>query len=154
MADTTVKVGSETVHLRPSITVPMGIAAMYAIQSGVANGADEADLRGALAQVYLHHAIESWTFTEGLEPVPVTPANVDRLLPFHRGGMEVAAAADNLYSADLLLAFPKAPSTRSPDGPMDGLTSASPATGPKHQKHSRPSSPNGTAGKPSEALVP
>jgi len=147
--------GGDAVYLHPTITVPMGIAAMYAIRRGAGEGMTEADLRGTLAEVYLHHAIVEWTFTdEAQEPIPVSPSAVDRLLPFAHGGMEVAVKADSIYSEDLLRPLVPATPTSSPAGQTDASTSASRTTGPKPPKPSRRSSPNGTAGKLSEVPVP
>lgn len=139
---------TDTVELRPEITNPMGIAALYVINTGTTEGKTEADLRGELAQVYLHQGIIAWTFTDAEHrPVPITPANIDRLLPFHRGGMKVAQEADRLYSEDLLGPLAAPTSTSSPPTSTDDSTSATPPPGSPPLTPSRRSSRTSTDGR-------
>lgn len=157
---------TDTVTLRTTVSVPMGMAAMQAMRGKAFEGGTPADSMGALASVYLHHAIAAWSFVdEKGKPVPITPANADRLLPFEDGGFEVADRADDILQEQITRPLVKRMALLSPDMPTPDSTSASPtntasSTGaasslPESQPEpSRPSSPTATDGTPSEDPAP
>lgn len=142
---------SDWVLLRPALTVPMGAAAMAAIR---ATPGTQAEQEGAIAEVFLHMGIVGWSFVgPALVPEEVTPANIDRLLPWGQGGFEVSNRAADLYGGDLFAPFVATLATPSPPGPTDGSTSASPPSSSSPPRRQRRSSPNGTAGRASEVPV-
>ncbi len=133
------------VTLHPAVTMPIGIAALSVIKQG----GSQAIIEAGLAQVYLDLGIVDWTF-----PDEITPANIARLLPDGGGGLEVAEAADGLYSTEVMRPLLQRLSKSSLTGPKGGSTPPSRSSGSKRQRPSAPSSRNGTAGKPSEVPVP
>ena len=135
-----VTVGEHTVTLHPKVTMPLGIAAF----SVVKQGGSQAVIEAGLVEVYLQFGIADWTF-----PEPITQESVARLLPFADGGLEVAEAADALYSGEVFRPLARRISALSATSSTARSTSPIPATGSRRPKPSRPSSRNGTAGKPS-----
>ena len=133
-----------TVTLHPKVTIPIGIAALSVIKQG----GGQAVIEGGLAEVYLRLGVESWTF-----PDPVTPANIERLLPYNDGGLEVAERADALYSEDIFRPLVARLSKLSPPTPMDGSMSRPSAGGSTPRTPSRRSSQSTTAGPVSGAPV-
>jgi len=133
-----------SVTLQPKVTMDIGMAALSIVKQGGSQAVIEAGLSG----VYLRFGIMSWDFrNRDGDPEPVTPENIERLLPYNDGGLEVAEAADALYSEavlrPLVLRWSKALRTTS----TDGSTSALPSTGSRSPASSGPSSRNGTRGK-------
>lgn len=156
----------DTVTLRTSVTVPMGFAAMTAMRNNAMQGGTPDDALGALASVYLHYGIAAWSFVdEKGKPVPITPVNADRLLPFDEGGFEVADRADDILQAEIVRPLVRRTSTLSPDTQTPDSTSASPdQTAPstpeasswpaKPEPPSVPSSPGTPDGTPFEDPAP
>lgn len=145
------------VELWPEATIPIGTAVLAIVREG---GTDAAIIQGRLARVYILLGIRSWSFVdEDRKPIPVAPgrvdweATIDTLLPWTKGGMELADAADALYSDDILRPLTSRQSTRSPGGQTVGSTSPTPEPGSMPQMRSRRSSRIDTAGSPSAALV-
>jgi hypothetical protein len=162
----------DTVWLKPELDVPLAIAANAAIRSievgELSVGEANSEVQYALTGVYLRHSIIRWSFVdEKSEAIPITNANITRLLPWGNGGGEVAEAADSLYSealfAPLVEAVAKAEKeaaqTRnreqrrlmkksSHNGQTGSSTSAIPSSGPTHLEPSLPSSPGSSAGEP------
>lgn len=154
------------VRLAPEVPLTLGVAAKVTLNAVLAQGGTFADAVGHMARVYLHHGIVGWTFMEpgpergALVPIPATAANIDRLLPFHCGGEDVADRCDDLYSETIWRPLLATTPRSSPSSSTDGSTSA-PATTPSSptlsdelQVPSAPSSPAGTDGKPSEDPAP
>src|SRR5512138_2622505 len=76
----------QRVTLVPKVTVPLGVAAAAVLTNGGSAPVIEAEL----AQVYLRYAIESWSFRDAKGEIePITPANIERLIPYGSGGLEV-----------------------------------------------------------------
>lgn len=145
MVDNVVTLPSgETVTLRKEVTIPLGVAALSVMR----NAKSIAEIEGGLAEVYLRLGIESWSFVEEGRPVPVTPANIDRLLPYAEGGLEVAERADDLYSTVVMRPLVRRSEKSSSSTPTDGQTSPTPDSGSTRPSRSRPSSPRNTAGAP------
>jgi hypothetical protein len=144
------------VELESSVPIMVGVSVTQAIASA---GDDEGRLTALMAQAYVRYGIRAWSFTnEAGNPLPVDPSDrdwpgtVDRLLPWDKGGAEVADAADGLYSEAVLRPLLGRTSKRSPGGQMDGSTSATPASGPTRRKRQRRSSQvTSAAGRPSVA---
>ncbi len=147
----------ERVYLEPVLTLPVASGAATAIRYADATASAQ---QAALINAYLPAAIRSWTFLEAtvqkdgkrlVLPVPVTRENMERLLPWDKGGLEVAEQADGLYSEMLLRPLVARLSMLLPAGPTDDLTRPIPSSGSAHRKHSRRSSQNGSAGNKSAA---
>jgi hypothetical protein len=153
-----VKVPGGTVYLIDSLSVPMAAGALAAMEGTPATeGSMQATLVAVFLQPVPRGAIEGWTFMEkpanpvadwnGLpEAVPVTDENIARLLPWGKGGLEVAEKCNELYAGDLFTPLVARHRKSLQDIPKDHLTSATPVSGSKHPKRSKRSSQNGTAG--------
>ncbi len=150
-----------TVTLHPKVTMAIGAAATAiarstvqdAIRSAAKSGTTTpniltAEIEGGLAAIYLKFGIMAWTFTDDKgQPEPVTPENIDRLLPYGGGGREVAEAADGLYSDDVFRPLAKQISGLLQTLPTGNSTPPTPISGSRPPKHSGQSSRNGTGGK-------
>lgn len=141
-----VRVNGETVTLYPRVPMALGIAAMTVVQQGQGN---QAVTQGLLAEVYLRFGISDWTW-----PDPINAETIVARLPFEDGGLEVAEAADALYSGAVFAPLVKRLSRLSPTGPTDDLTPVTPLTGSTPPTPSGPSSPTGMDGLPSEDPAP
>ena len=141
----------DTVTLRAEPSVPMGTAA-WAVFS---IGGTLWDLQARFAEVWLRYGIVDWSFldAEG-EPEPITPSNIERLLPFNHGGLEVSEAADALYSDPVLSPLVARRSKPSPPTPTAPSTSPSPASGEPSPARSKRSRRAESDGSPSEVPVP
>lgn len=143
----------EVIELEPEITLPMGSAAVFAIRLATEESpGDTAAMMAAIAQVYLPLGIRSWTFTEeDGSPVKRTRENLERLIPWDKGGMEVTERADSLYAEKLMTPLVRrfSPSVRV--GRTGKRTSPIPLRGPRPPKSSTPSSLDGSDGRRSAA---
>ena len=143
----------EWVDLEPAVTIPMGMAAMYVVVS-MADEATEADLRGALAPLFVRFGIREWSFCGvGKKPVKVHPDTVAQLLPFAAAGFEVADKCMDMYLEDIIRPLVQRRERLSAPGRTEISTSASPGSGTTPPTPSSPSLPIDTAGMPSEAPV-
>ncbi len=156
----------ETVVLHPKITMAIGAAATSiarstaqdAIRMAAQSGASSpnvlgAEIIGGLAEIYLRFGIMAWSFTEKAvvdgakvdQPVPITPENIERLLPYTDGGREVAEAADTLYSNDVFRPLAKQLLGLSQTGPTEGSTPPTQTSGSTLRGHSKRSSRKSSA---------
>jgi hypothetical protein len=145
----------EEVRIIPALDLPMAAGALAAIRLV---DSEPALIQAALIRSYLPTVIRSWSFLEsdgtgGIRPVPITRDNLERLVPWQKGGLALADACDEQYSDDLLSPLLARPSTLLQAGPMAVSTSASLRSGPRRPRRSRRSSRNGTAGMSSVAPV-
>lgn len=140
-----VTVGEHTVTLHPKVTMSIGIAAL----SVVKQGGSQAVIEAGLVEVYLQFGIASWTF-----PEPITQESIARLLPYGDGGLEVAEAADALYSGEVFRPLARRISALSATSSTPRSTSATRATGSTPPTPFRRSSRNGTAGRRSGVRAP
>lgn len=94
--------GGDIVYLHPQVSMRGGMSIKAALVSQIT---DPIEAQQILARAYFGE-IESWTMTddEG-DPVAINQATIDRLLPWARGGREVAEKADDLYIADVANPF-------------------------------------------------
>ena len=143
---------SEWVDLEPSVTVPMGMAAVYTIFSHPE--ADEAELRGLLAPIFMRFGIRDWSFRDGKAQIKVEPDSVARLLPFADAGFEVANKCMDLYLGDILRPLQARRNRLSAPGPTDDSISPTPASGTKPHLLPLPSLLESTVGSPSEDPAP
>lgn len=111
----------DVVYLAPSLSMAGGMAAQAAIAEGMN---DAIRLQELLASVWVRHGVIEWNLTdERGQPVPVTQANVERALPYGKGGRLVADKADDLYAEDILAPLVQRLGNTSPTGPTRGSTS-------------------------------
>ena len=142
----------ERVTLAPALTLPVASGAFAAYAGAEATVSAQ---QAALIAAYLPATITAWSFTdERGQPVPITRENMDRLLPWDKGGLEVANAADGRYSPTLIAPLARLIAMQSPPTPTDSSTSANPASGPLPPEPSASFSPDDSAGMPSAVLVP
>lgn len=146
-------------ELYANIPVALGAGFRWVLRTA---GDNEVRLQALLGQLYLEHGISAWSFTDADQrPIPVDhgsydwPATVAGLLPWDQGGAEVADAADDLYSENILRPLTGRSLTQLRAGQTGGTTSATQPSSQPAPKRSRPSSRTTTAaGKPSEAQAP
>jgi hypothetical protein len=61
------------------------------------------EVQERLTEIWLRVCVVEWTFLDDEGgPIPLTPDNVVRALPYGRGGREVADKADDLYATSVL----------------------------------------------------
>jgi hypothetical protein len=120
----------DVVFLDTELSTPAGIAA----QAGLNDGASWEERYTGLVMGLMRFSVRDWTFRDEDGLVPITPANVDRMLPWLKGGKEVAAACVNLHQATVLTPFVEAFNARKTKQKASG-----PRTTPK-----KFSSPNGS----------
>ncbi len=90
------------VYLAPVLSARGGMAAQGAISDGEG---DAVRLQELLWRVYRDHGIVGWNLVDEDGPVPLTQDNIERALPFGKGGQAVADKADDLYAEDVLRPF-------------------------------------------------
>src|SRR5437773_8124088 len=92
----------DVVYLHREVSMSGGMGIKAALTSQIT---DPIEAQTILARAYFGE-IGAWTFTdEDGDPVPITPESANRLLPWARGGREVAEKADDLYIADVATPF-------------------------------------------------
>ena len=138
----------EVITFVPELTLPMASGAFAAISNAPA---DLASMQAALIVGLLPATIEKWTFVdENHAEVEHTRANLERLLPWDKGGFEVANFADDLYSEALLKPFLVRTQKSSQASPTTLSTSQTPASSDQPPPPFRRSSRGGSAGIVSE----
>lgn len=142
---------ADAVWLAGEVTNALGFAATQALKGATST----ADYMGVLGSLYLHLGIVRWTFVtaEG-KPEPITPENIERLLPWNDGGADVAEAADELYGEAIFLPLARRLSKALEPGPTATSTSATTPSSSTTPTSPEPSSPLDTAGTPSEVPAP
>lgn len=140
----------DTVTLRPTAGLSMGIAATIALRHA---GRLPGDVEAALGSVYLRYGIVAWTFVSETGPVRITPENIDEWLPWDKGGEEVADKADDLYSVTVLAPLLRRSAERLRTTPETDSTSPTPPSGESSPTSPPPSSLSQPAdGTPSEPI--
>ena len=141
----------DTVTLRAEPSVPMGTAAWAVASLGGALW----DIQARLSAVWMTYGIIDWSFTDEVgKAVPITPSTIEERLPFGHGGMEVAQAADELYSDTVLSPLAARMSKPSPPTPTEPSTSQSQPSSPPSPTRSARSRRPASDGTASEAPVP
>ena len=146
----------EHVYLEPEATLPISIGAWKRMQLAEPNAAAQ---YVAIVNAYIPAAIRSWSFLEHdengtLRSVRITQEAAERLIPWDKGGYEVAETADNLYSGRVTAPLVARLQRSSPTGPTASSTSPNRPSGSAVPKRSRRSSQDGSAGKLSAVPVP
>lgn len=104
--------------------------------------ASPADILAALTEVYLLIGITGWTLVDAKNrPVEVSRATIrEHLLSNPDVAMVVGDAADEMYSAAVILPLMARANNSSPPTPIEGSTSATKPSTPRSRKPSSPSS--------------
>lgn len=88
----------DTVYLYPELSAPAGIRARAFFRDAMTSTLSQVDAEAAIAELWLSVGVAEWTFVfDDGRPIPVTPENVVRALPYAKGGRQVADTADDLY---------------------------------------------------------
>ena len=126
---------------------------MVAVIKGDDPDASAAEILAGMTEAYLLYGIESWSLTDDHDhTVEVTkPAIRELLLSRPAEALKVADAADDLYTAEVLVPLLATVSTSSPPTPTDGSTS--PTTPPSTQEPT-PLRPSSTITSPTGATEP
>ena len=111
----------DEVYLAPEPSLTMGLRANGAIAKA---DNDAALLELLLGRVFIEEGIVGWTFVdEEGDEYGVTPDNIERLLPWSKGGQLVAEQANDLYGEAILAPLVKRSLSTSGLGPTNGSTS-------------------------------
>lgn len=84
----------DIVYLDPQLSLEGGLAANAALATF---GDDQAALERELGLSYILGGVGDWNFLDGGKPIPLTPSNIRRALPWGAGGRVVAEKANELY---------------------------------------------------------
>jgi hypothetical protein len=88
----------DIVYLLPELPAPAGVRARAFFQQAMTGTIDAATAEESIAALWLSMCVAEWTFLlDDGRPIPVTPENVVRALPYGKGGRQVADKADDLY---------------------------------------------------------
>jgi hypothetical protein len=131
---------SDWVDLEPELTLAMASGALFAMRLA---GDTASDQMAAISSSYLPSGIRDWAFTnEDESPVPINRDNMERLIPWDKGGSEVVEQADALYSERLMAPLVRRLSISPKRGRTAKRMSPIPLSGHKRRKSSPPSSPD------------
>ena len=136
-ADTLHPKGDE-VYLAPEASMTLGLRSNGAIAVSEDN---PARLEAMLGRVFIEEGITGWTFTEDGDPVRVTPASIERWLPWARGGALVSERANDLYSEAVLSPLRARFLLAQKRGPTSVLTSVTRPSRRQRLNSSKSSSP-------------
>ena len=123
----------DVVYLRPKPDLAMGLASRAALQR---SGDLVGDTEAALYSVFIRHGVIDWNIVGPPDkagkqaPVPITHASILDRLGWAGGGASVALRAMTLYQDAVLDPLAEARSALLRSTPVNGSTSASPASGP------------------------
>jgi hypothetical protein len=133
----------DIVYLYPELSAPAGIRARAFFQQGMTGQVHTVDLEEAIATLWLSMCVADWTFLfDDGSPIPVTPENVVRALPYAKGGRQVADKADDLYVDSVTAPLLEALERLSKPG---RTASSRPATRPRTASQRKPPKPSSTA---------
>lgn len=89
----------DVVYLRAELEPLEGVRARAIVGQMIEGSIDQVEANVRMAALWLDIGIVDWTFlTDDGKPIPVTPENIVRALPYGKGGQLVADAADDLYT--------------------------------------------------------
>ena len=93
----------DIVYLRPELSAAAGIRAQSHIIAAASGQLAQAEAEAIISALWLEVGVVEWTFLfDDGSPIPVTPENVVRALPYEKGGAQVADVADDLYAASVM----------------------------------------------------
>lgn len=127
----------DEVYLAPEPSMTLGLRANGAIAKA---DNDPALLELYLGRVFIEEGITGWTFVDEDGEIPVTPDNIERLLPWSKGGQAVAERANELYGEAILAPLVKSSRSTSQPSPMNGSTSHTRPSRSERRSSSRSSS--------------
>ena len=127
----------DEVYLMPEVSLSLGLLCNGAMAVA---GDDNAMMEALLGRAFIDGGIVGWTFLED-GPVPVTPANVARILPWGKGGALVSERANDLYSEDVLATLRRRSAPPPQPGPIDDSTSPILPSRAQRRHSSKSSSP-------------
>lgn len=111
----------DEVYLAPEASMTMGLRANGAVSKAAG---DAGELEVLLGRALIEEGIVGWTFVDVKgEAEPVTPATIERLLPWGKGGSDVADRANDLYGEAIFTPLVKQSLITSGLGPTNGSTS-------------------------------
>jgi hypothetical protein len=106
----------DIVYLYPELSAPAGMAVRGLMVEG-ASGIGAETFQERLGELWLKVAVASWTFLDDDgSPIPLTPENIVRALPYGKGGRLVADKADDLYADSVVAPLVKQLETLSKPG--------------------------------------
>lgn len=130
----------DTIYLYPELSTPAGIRARAFFRDAMTADMSRVDAEEALAELWLTVGVAEWTFLfDDGDPIPVTPENIVRALPYAKGGRQVADKADDLYVESVTSPLLATLKSISKPGRTNGSTST-----PRKSTRKRPS-PSSTA---------
>ena len=141
----------EIVFLEPEATLAISVTSWKALSMAEATIASQ---YAALVDAFIPLAIRSWSFIQadpdggGVRSVRVNRANAERLIPWDKGGYEVAERCDSLYSGRVTAPLAARLRRHLPTGQTADSTSPNPTLGDDPPTPLRPSSHPAGAGKP------
>jgi hypothetical protein len=96
----------DVVSLYPNLPMTVGMAA-HSAMSVLSDGVERLT---AVYRIVTEGCIADWTFVDDRgSKLPINPSTINSLLPWNKGGSEVALTATNLHASTLLAPF-KTPS--------------------------------------------
>lgn len=110
----------DTATFNEHLSTKGGIAALTVLNRFNAGALDEIEGEVRLWSELVRFELNSWTITNGTgEMVPITPANIEKYIPFAQGGRALVARASQLYGEELSggSPFPKTTRRSSASGP-------------------------------------
>jgi len=133
----------DVVYLYPELSAPAGIRARSFFASAMTGSLEQVEVEERIAELWLSTGVASWTFVfDDGRPIPVTPENIVRALPYGKGGRLVADKADDLYVASVTAPLLAQLQTLSQPGPT---RSSRPATRPTTTSRRKPRKPSSIA---------
>jgi hypothetical protein len=131
----------DIVYLYPELSAPAGIRARRFFADGMTGEMSSVEVEEAIATLWLSMCVAEWTFLfDDGSPIPVTPENVVRALPYAKGGRQVADKADDLYVDSVTAPLLQALSALSQPGPTRSSRRATPrSTGSRRKPPKRSS---------------
>ncbi len=131
----------DIVFLHPDLSAPSGIKARSFFADAMMSKLEKAEAEGLLTELWLTVGVAEWTFLfDDGTPIPVTPENVVRALPYAKGGRQVADKADDLYAISVSTPLLEALGALSKPGSTRSSRRATSRTTTSRTRRRRPSS--------------
>lgn len=137
---------ADTVYLAAQLGLEGGLA----VEAAMSSAETQEQQTVAVSLALVRNNILGWTFVDAQgQPIPVTPSAINRMLPYARGGEEVANRAAGLYLEDAFGPLAQRVRVQSRVSRTNGKTRPILAGHEKpRRKPSAPSSRRASAGKP------
>lgn len=142
----------DVVYLYPDLPAMAGVKARAWFVASATQGLDPATLEAQIAELWLTVGVVRWTFLlDDGSPVPLTPENIIRALPYGKGGRLVADKANDLYVDSVVAPLVREWEERSKPGSTRSSRPATSASTTSRRKRPSPSSTATTAKVPPPA---